>query len=400
MLQPLQWRYSPRICSGPLQACFPVLNVDTTKMKRLFAVLAPVFAAVVLAACGGDGGGASPGEMANGAADGGGATTTLLGAGATFPYPIYQRWFAEYGKTNPVRVNYQSIGSGGGIRQVTEKTVDFGASDAPMTEEELAKAPGMLHVPMVLGAVTIAYNLPGVDQPLKLDGATLAGIYAGQITKWNDPAIAALNPGVALPDVDVIPVYRTDGSGTTYIFTEYLSSVSPQWQQQVGVGKSVNWPKGLGGKGNEGVTGSVRQTPGAVGYVELAYAREGNLPTASLRNAAGQFVQPSVEATAAAAANLGPKLQENPDFRVSLVNLPGAETYPIAAWTYLLVPPHMEDCGKAQALAGLVRWSLNEGGEFARTLHYAPLPESVRGQVMAHMQTVTCGPNRQPLAQG
>jgi phosphate transport system substrate-binding protein len=370
-------------------------------MTRISGGVMYALAALVLAGCGGGdsggGGGSSPADMASKAEGGGGASTTLLGAGATFPYPIYQRWFAEYGKANPVRVNYQSIGSGGGIRQVTEKTVDFGASDAPMTEEELAKAPGMLHVPTVLGAVTVAYNLPGLQQPLNLDGATLASIFAGRIARWNDPAIAALNPGVSLPATDVIPVHRTDGSGTTYIFTEYLSAVSPEWRQQVGAGKSVNWPKGLGGKGNEGVTGSIKQTPGAVGYVELAYAREGNLPTASLRNADGQFVQPTVEATAAAAANLGQQLQQHPDFRVSLVNLPGATTYPITSWTYLLVPPHMEDCGKARALAGLVRWSLTQGADFARTMHYAPLPEAVQGPVLQHLGTLTCGANREAV---
>lgn len=370
-------------------------------MTRVFRGVVPAVAAALLAACGGDGGGgSSPADMAKAAEGAGnGGTVTLLGAGATFPNPIYQKWFNEYGKANPVRVNYQPIGSGGGIRQVTEGTVDFGASDAPMNEEELARAPGMLHVPTVLGAVTVAYNLPGLAQPLRLDGATLAGIFSGRIARWNDPAIAALNPGVRLPATDVIPVHRTDGSGTTFIFTEYLSAVSPEWRQSVGTGKSVNWPKGLGGKGNEGVTGAVKQTPGAVGYVELAYAREGNLPTASLRNADGQFVQPSIEATAAAAANLGRQLDQHPDFRLSLVNLPGAQTYPISAWTYLLVPPHMEDCGKARALAGLVRWSLAQGGDFARTMHYAPLPEDVRGRVVEHLGRVTCGPDREAVGQ-
>lgn len=368
-------------------------------MTRVCQGVASAVAALVLAACGGGDGGGSPADMAK-QAESGGAATTLLGAGATFPYPIYQRWFAEYAKANPVRVNYQPIGSGGGIRQVTEKTVDFGASDAPMTEDELAKAPGMLHVPTVLGSVTVAYNLPGLQQPLRLDGPTLASIFAGRIARWNDPAIAALNPGVNLPATDVIPVHRTDGSGTTYIFTEYLSTVSPEWRQQVGTGKSVSWPKGLGGKGNEGVTGTVKQTPGAVGYVELAYAREGDLPTASLRNADGQFVQPTVEATAAAAANLGTQMQQHPDFRLSLVNLPGAQTYPITSWTYLLVPPHMEDCAKARALAGLVRWSLTQGGDFARTMHYAPLPEAVQGPVLQHLGTLTCGPNREAVGQG
>lgn len=364
-------------------------------MKRATGTIA-AFAAFALAACGG--GDASPAAMKQkqepSAAEG---AVTLIGAGASFPRPIYDRWFADYAGANPVRVNYQAIGSGGGIRQVTEGTVDFGASDAPMSQEELAKAPGTVHVPTVLGAVTIAYNLPGLAQPLRLDGASLAGIFGGTIKKWNDPAIAALNPGVQLPATDVIPVHRTDGSGTTYIFTEYLAAVSPQWKQGVGVGKTVNWPAGLGGKGNEGVTGQVKQTPGAVGYVELAYAREGNLPTAALRNAAGQFVQPSVEATTAAAANL--RLGPDGDLRASLVNLPGAETYPIVAWTYLLVPPHMQDCTKARALAGLVRWSLTEGAATARELHYAPLPDAVRAPALAAMDGVTCGPNKERVGQ-
>ncbi|HEX8394260.1 MAG TPA: phosphate ABC transporter substrate-binding protein PstS [Longimicrobium sp.] len=367
-------------------------------MKR---AICGAVAVMVLSACGG-GDGASPAQMKQKQQGGGGAggTTTLIGAGASFPRPIYDRWFAEYAKEHPVRVNYQAIGSGGGIRQVTEGTVDFGASDAPMSQEELAKAPGMVHLPTVMGAVTVAYNLPDLTQPLKLDGPALAGIFSGRIAKWNDPAIAALNPGVALPATDVIPVHRTDGSGTTYIFTEYLSAVSPEWKQTVGAGKSVNWPKGLGGKGNEGVTGQVKQAPGAVGYVELAYAREGGLSTASLRNSAGQFVQPTVEATAAAAENLGGLIQQHPDFRLSLVNLPGAATYPITAWTYLLVPPHLQDCGKARAMAGLVRWSLNDGAAYARELHYAPLPDAVRGPVLQKLSAITCGPAREPLGNG
>ncbi|MBB4639411.1 phosphate ABC transporter substrate-binding protein PstS [Longimicrobium terrae] len=363
-------------------------------------VICGVLAVAVLAACGG-GGGASPAEMKRRAQGGhAGGTTTLIGAGASFPRPVYDRWFAEYAKGHPVRVNYQPIGSGGGIRQVTEGTVDFGASDAPMTDEELAKAPGMVHLPTVMGAVTVAYNLPRMAQPLRLDGPALAGIFGGRITRWNDPAIAALNPGVTLPATDVIPVYRTDGSGTTYIFTEYLAAVSPEWKRAVGAGKSVRWPRGLGGKGNEGVTGQVKQTPGAVGYVELAYAREGGLATASLRNAAGQFVQPTVEATAAAAENLGPLIQQHPDLRLSLVNLPGAATYPLASWTYLLLPPHMEDCRTARSIAALMRWSLTEGGGYARELHYAPLPEAVRVPVLRKLAAVTCGAAREPVGNG
>lgn len=369
-------------------------------MRRLFSGGIVAVALLALAACGGgDAQGATPGEMAKQAnARGGGAT--LTGAGATFPFPLYSRWFSEYGKATPLRVNYQPIGSGGGIRQVTEGTVDFGASDAPMNEEELARAPGMLHIPTVLGSVAVTYNVPGVSRPLRLDGATLAGLFMGRIRKWNDPAITALNPGVSLPDQDVIPVYRTDGSGTTYVFTDYLGAVSPEWKQSVGVGKSVRWPEGLGAKGNEGVTGAIKQTPGSIGYVELAYATQNNLPAAALRNAAGQFVQPTVESTAAAAQNLGQQIQRHPDFRLSLVNLPGAQTYPITAWTYLLVPPHLQDCGKADALAGLVRWTLAQGDPFARELHYAPLPDAVEQQVLAQLGKVTCGAERRPVVSG
>ncbi|MEW5931046.1 MAG: phosphate ABC transporter substrate-binding protein PstS [Gemmatimonadota bacterium] len=357
---------------------------------------------LALAACGGGegGDGATPGAMAKGGAAGGGeGSVALTGAGATFPYPIYSKWFDTYGRENPVRITYGSIGSGGGIRQVTEGTVDFGASDAPMNEEELAKAPGMLHVPTVLGAVTVAYNLPDVQQPVRLSGDVLADVFAGRITKWNDPRIAGLNPGVTLPARDILVVYRTDGSGTTYVFTDYLSAVSPAWKQQVGVGKSVKWPTGLGAKGNEGVAGQVKQTPGAVGYVELAYARQTGLQTASVQNRAGQFVQPSVEATSAAAEGLAQQLGPQSDFRVSIVNPAGAAAYPIASWTYLLVPPHMEDCGKARALADVVRWGLGpQGDRQAAELHYAPLPADIERQVLERLGTLTCGPQRQPVA--
>ena len=358
---------------------------------------------LALAACGGGeggGSGATPGAMAKGGASGGGAgSVALTGAGATFPYPIYSKWFDTYGRENPVRITYGSIGSGGGIRQVTEGTVDFGASDAPMNEEELSKAPGMLHIPTVLGAVTVAYNLPDVRQPVRLSGDVLADIFAGRITRWNDPRIGGLNPGVSLPARDILVVYRTDGSGTTYVFTDYLSAVSPAWKQQVGVGKSVKWPTGLGAKGNEGVAGQVRQTPGAVGYVELAYARSTGLQTASVQNRAGQFVQPSVEATTAAAEGLAQQLGPQSDFRVSIVDPAGAAAYPIASWTYLLVPPQMGDCAKARALTDVVRWGLGpQGDRQAAELHYAPLPADIERQVLARLGTLTCGPQRQPVA--
>ncbi|HEV2146243.1 MAG TPA: phosphate ABC transporter substrate-binding protein PstS [Longimicrobiaceae bacterium] len=365
-------------------------------MKRFWTGALTLVLFSGLAACGGSEGGATPGAMAKGA-DAPAGTVALTGAGATFPYPIYSAWFDTYGRENPVRITYGSIGSGGGIRQVTEGTVDFGASDAPMNEEELAKAPGMLHIPTVLGAVTVAYNLPGVQQPINLSGEVLADIFRGQVKKWNDPRIAQLNPGVSLPARDILVVYRTDGSGTTYVFTDYLSAVSPAWKQQVGTGKSVQWPTGLGAKGNEGVAGQVKQTEGAIGYVELAYARQADLQTAAVQNRAGQFVQPSVEATTAAADGLAQKLGPESDFRVSIVNPEGAQAYPIASWTYLLVPPHMEDCARANALANVVRWSLTEGGDAARKLHYAPLPEPVRDRVLQKLGTVTCGPDRQPV---
>lgn len=354
-------------------------------------------AAGLLAACGGEGGDrATPGEMRGGGGEGG--SVSLTGAGATFPYPVYSKWFDEYGKANPVRINYQSQGSGAGIRQITEGTVDFGASDAPMTDEELAKRPDVLHIPTVLGSVAIAYNLPGFDQRLNLDGDVIAAIYRGEITRWDDPRIAALNPGVQLPGVDVLPVYRSDGSGTTYVFTDYLSSVSPAWQQAAGRGKSVRWPTGLGAKGNEGVSGQVRQAPGAIGYIELAYTEQANLPTAAVRNQAGRFVPPTEEATSAAAAEVEEKRAENPDFRFSIVNAPGENAYPIASFTYLLVPSHLEDCAKADALVDVVRWALTEGGAMATELHYAPLPDAMRSAVLERLATVTCGPDRRPAA--
>lgn len=351
--------------------------------------------AALLAACGGgDGGPRTPGAMKSEAISGG--RLTLTGAGATFPYPVYSKWFSTYAESNPVRVNYQSVGSGAGIRQVTEGTVDFGASDAPMSDEELARKPGILHVPTVLGSVVVAYNLPGLSAPLNLDGPTLAALFMGEVKKWNDPRIAALNPGVALPDRDVLPVTRSDGSGTTWVFTDYLATVSPQWLQAVGRGKSVRWPAGLSAKGNEGVTGQIKQSPGALGYVELAYAMQNQLPAASLKNAAGQFVVPSVETTSAAAGELGALLQQHPDFRMSIVNAGGAQAYPISSFTYLLVPRQIDDCARAKAMVELVRWSLTQGGDIARQLHYAPLPENVRAPVLQEVATVTCGANRQP----
>jgi phosphate transport system substrate-binding protein len=351
----------------------------------------------VLAGCGGDGAeGATPGDVRAGGGRGG--SVSLTGAGATFPYPIYSRWFAEYGREHPVRINYQSQGSGAGIRQITEGTVDFGASDAPMTEEELARRPDLLHVPSVLGAVTLAYNLPGFTGQLRLDGDAIAAIYLGQLTRWDDPRLVALNPGVQLPSTAILPVSRSDGSGTTYVFTDYLTTVSPAWSQAVGRGKSVRWPAGLAAKGNEGVSGQVRQSPGAIGYIELAYTEQANLPTAAVRNASGAFVAPSEDATSAAAADVDAQIAQNPDFRFSIVNAPGATAYPIASFTYLLIPSHIQDCARAGALIDVVRWSLTEGSAAAAALHYAPLPERMREQVLTTLERITCGPDRAPAA--
>jgi phosphate transport system substrate-binding protein len=338
--------------------------------------------------------------MAQGA-EGGGAATALTGAGATFPYPIYSKWFDAYGDNHPVRVNYQSIGSGGGIQQLTEGTVDFGASDAPMNAEELAKAPGTLHFPTVIGAVAVTYNVPGVQQPIKLDGAAVADVFAGRITKWTDPKIAALNAGVALPGRDILVVHRSDGSGTTYVFTEYLAAVSPSWKQAIGAGKSVDWPTGLGAKGNEGVAGQVKQTEGAIGYVEQVYAQQNGLPMAAIRNRDGQFTQPTVAAAAAAAEAAAASLPADTDFRISLIDKPGAQTYPITSWTYLLVPSHFEDCGKAKSLAKLARWTYTpEADAMASELGYAPVPAAVEQAVAAKWATVTCGAANEPVGQG
>jgi phosphate transport system substrate-binding protein len=302
----------------------------------------------------------------------------LTGAGATFPNPIYQKWFATYAKETGVKINYQSIGSGGGIRQFIEGTVDFGATDSPMTDEQIQAVHGnVFHLPTVLGAVVITYNLPALgNSKLKFDGPTIADIYLGQISRWNDARLAALNPGIKLPATDIIVVHRSDGSGTSFIFTDYLSKISPKWAQSIGRSTSVNWPIGLGGKGNEGVTQQVKQTEGGLGYVELIYAAQNNLPYASVKNAAGKFVDPTLKAvsSAAASANLGP----DTDFRVSITNAPGAEAYPISSFTWLLVHKMPPDTVKARKLKGFLTWMLQpEAQRMAAELNYAPLPVTV-----------------------
>jgi phosphate transport system substrate-binding protein len=308
----------------------------------------------------------------------------INGAGATFPFPLYSKWFSEYNKLHPdLRFNYQSIGSGGGIQQITNRTVDFGASDAPMTEEELAKVPGIVHIPTVMGAVVVTYNADIKD--LKLTPETLSGIFLGKITKWNDPALQAVNPGVALPNADISVMHRSDGSGTTSIFTDYLAKVSPEWKEKVGAGKSVKWPTGLGAKGNEGVTGLVKQNPGAIGYVELAYANQNKLPMAELKNHDGVFVKPTIESTSAAAAGV-----EMPaDFRVSITDAKGKAAYPMASFTYLLIPGDQADHAKGTALIHFLWWAVHDGQKFAAPLDYAPLPKPVVEQVSAKIKSLT-----------
>jgi phosphate transport system substrate-binding protein len=309
----------------------------------------------------------------------------INGAGATFPYPLYSKWFADYHKANPhLKFNYQSIGSGGGIKQITERTVDFGASDGPMDEKQLAKAPGILHIPTVLGAVVVVHNQPGIEK-LQLSGETLAEIYLGKITKWNDPKIAADNPGLTLPDASITVTHRSDGSGTTYIFTDYLSKISPEWKHKVGNDKSVKWPTGLGGKGNEGVTGLVKQQPGSIGYVELAYATQNKLDTTSIKNAAGKFVAPTLEGTSAAAA----EVQMPDDYRVSITNASGDAAYPISGFTYLLVYKDQQDAQKGPALVEFLWWAIHEGQKTAPTLEYAPLPDAVRTKLEATLKAMT-----------
>lgn len=305
------------------------------------------------------------------------SVTILNAAGATFPYPIYSKWFDEYHKLHPnVQINYQSIGSGGGIRQLLDRTVDFGASDGPMSDEQLADAQiQILHFPTVLGADVPSYNLPGVTAELKFTSQALAGIFLGKITRWNDPAIAEANPAVSLPAQEIVVIHRSDGSGTTYIWTDYLSKVSDEWRTRVGRGTSVNWPVGLGGKGNEGVAGLVKQTPFSLGYVELVYALQNNMTYAAVRNSAGVFLKATLESVSAAAASVAGSMPD--DFRVSITNPPGEAAYPIASFTWLLVPTRIEDAAKRAALKDFLTWMLTAGQQYCEPLAYAKLPQEV-----------------------
>ncbi len=352
-------------------------------MKRLSIVLA---ASLILAACG-------PKEN-NGSATGteasqsGGEAVAINGAGATFPNPIYSKWFSDYNKLHPnVRINYQPIGSGGGIRQLSSQTVFFGATDGPMTEEQLKLAPApILHFPTVLGGVVPVYNVPNVSAELRFSGATLADIFLGKVTRWNDPQLAKTNPGVALPNTDIVVVHRSDGSGTNYIFCDFLSKVSPAFQQKVGVATSVQWPVGVGGKGNEGVAGLVRQTPGAIGYVELIYATQTKIPYGSVQNAAGEFVRATVESVTAAAAAASASMPA--DFRVSITNATGKGVYPISSFTWLLLYQNPTDKVRGQMMVDVLKWALSEGQKVAPALGYAPLPRKVIDQELLALQKI------------
>ena len=319
------------------------------------------------------------------------AQTTLNGAGATFPNPMYSKWFSDYHKLHPdIQINYQSIGSGGGIRQVTEGTVDFGASDMPMTDGQLTEAQTklktkILNIPTVLGAAVPAYNIPGVKGEVKFTPEALAGIFLGRITKWNDKAITSANPGVNFPDKDIVVVYRTEGSGTTFIWTDYLSKVSPEWKSKVGSNASVKWPVGMGGKGSEGVAGSIRQLQGSIGYVELIYAVQNNIAYGSVKNSAGNFVKASLESVTAAAASAA---KMPADFRVSVTDAPGKDAYPISSFTWLLIPEQSKDAAKGKILADFLNWMVTDGQKMTTALSYSPLPDNVAQKVKEAIKQV------------
>jgi phosphate transport system substrate-binding protein len=348
----------------------------TTKPARLAAVVA--LAAIALGACSSGGTPVTPGSA-------GGGAKTLTGAGATFPAPLYQKWADEYNKAKGVQINYQAIGSGGGVQQIIAKTVDFGASDAPMKDEELASAPGpILHIPTVFGAVVVTYNLSGVTAPLKFKPATIASIFLGDVKKWNDAAIKADNPGVTLPSEAISIVHRSDGSGTTSVFTNFLTLSSDKWSKKVGAGKEVEWPAGTGGKGNDGVAALVKQTPGAVGYVEVAFAKKNGMAAAEVENKAGKFVAATLESITAAAASVQPP----DDLRFSVLNAPGDTAYPISSATWLLVYKDQADKSKGTALVNFLWWAIHDGQQFAPDLIYAPLPQSLVTAAEAKIKTI------------
>src|SRR5437762_3006236 len=322
---------------------------------------------------------------------GSGGEIRLQGAGATFPNPLYQKWLSEYGKQNAkIKIDYQSIGSGGGIKQIQARTVDFGASDAPMTEAELKASPGeLLHIPTVLGAVVITYNLSGVSKPLRFSPDVIADIFLGKITKWNDARIKADNPDANLPSTDLTVVHRAESSGTSFVFTDYLAKVSAEWKEKVGADKSPKWPVGQGGKGNEGVTGQLKQQPNTIGYVELAYAVQNKLPVALVKNASGNFVEPSIDAVTAAAAASAPNTPD--DLRVSITNANGSNVYPISSYTYILVYKEQPEALKGKGVIDFVWWGIHDGEKFAKDLQYAPLPDEIVKRAEAKINSITAG---------
>jgi phosphate transport system substrate-binding protein len=368
-------------------------------LRGIVGSLAFLAVCALAAGCskGGDDGGLPGAKKAPGGGSAAAPTSdgSLTGAGATFPYPLYTKWISEFAKAHPgVRINYQSIGSGGGIRQITERTVDFGASDAPMTDEQLGKAPGILHIPTCLGAVVLSYNLEGVPSGLHLSPDTAAGIFLGTIQDWSDPAIAKENPDAKLPKKRIVAVHRSDGSGTTKIFTDWLTATSADWKKGPGAGMSVAWPSGLGAKGNEGVAGQVKSTPGAIGYVELVYAAQNQLAYAAVKNASGAFVLPTPASITAAGAGAVAKIPE--DLRATIVDAQGADAYPISGFTFVLLYQKQTDAARGKALVDYLNWSIHEGQSFAEPLHYAPLPASLVPRIEAKLASVK-GPNDKPL---
>lgn len=331
------------------------------------------------------------GSIACNGGGGSNGTVTLQGAGASFPSPLYQKWLSEYGNLHPnMRIDYQSIGSGGGIKQLKEQTVDFGASDAPLKDEDMKSFSGeVVHIPTVLGAVVITYNLAGLSNPLKFSSDVIVDIYLGKIKKWNDARIAADNPGVTLPANDIVVVHRSDGSGTSAVFTDFLAKISPEWKEKVGAGVAPSWPIGIGGKGNEGVTGQVKNTPNTIGYVELVFAVQNKLPVAHVKNQSGSFIEPTVDAVTAAADAFGASTPD--DLRVSITNAPGAQSYPISSYTYILVYKDQKDAAKGKALVDFLWWGIHDGERFAKELKYAPLPADIVTRAEGKIKTITHG---------
>ncbi|MDT7604503.1 MAG: phosphate transport system substrate-binding protein [Acidobacteriota bacterium] len=349
--------------------------------RRALLFAAGALFAVLALACGGN-------SSTN---NSGGGAVRLQGAGATFPNPLYQKWLSEYKKVNPsASIDYQSVGSGAGVKQFTERTIDFGATDLAMTDDELKKAQGeVVHIPTVLGAVVVTYNLAGVAQPLRFSPDVLADIFLGKIKRWDDARLKADNPGVSLPAADISVAHRSDGSGTSAVFTDYLSKVSPEWKSSVGVSKTPTFPVGQGGKGNEGVTAIIKQQPNTIGYVELIYAKQNHLPVAFIKNSAANFVEPSLDAvTAAAAASIA---STPDDLRVSITNAAGASAYPVSSYTYILVSKDQADAAKGKALVDFLWWGLHDGTQFARALDFAPLPDEMRKHAEAKLNSITSG---------